>query len=102
MWFILSGSFSPSPPKPPLPESEPKHPVRDAMTIKVTSNGACLLILVELLEEEITLLLKGLVMMSAGTVDVSMCQFLLGSRANLDDLDFEAESLAGHLVVEVC
>ena len=101
MWFILSGSFSPSPPKPPLPKSEPKHPVRDAMTIKVTSNGACFLILVELLEEEITLL-KGLVMMSTGTVDVSMCQFLLGSRANLDNLDFEAEGLAGHLVVEVC
>lgn len=70
------------------------------MTIMVTTNGACFLILVELLEEEITLL-NGLVMMSAGAVDVPMRQLFLGGRANLDDLYLEAESLAGHLMVEV-
>ena len=70
------------------------------MTIKVTTNGACFLILVELLEEEITLL-KGLVMMSAWAVDVPMRQFFFGGSANLDDFYFEVESFAGHLMVEV-
>tara|TARA_B110000014_G_scaffold263367_2_gene259889 strand:+ start:306 stop:908 length:603 start_codon:yes stop_codon:yes gene_type:complete len=70
------------------------------MIIKVTTNGACFLILVELLGEEITLL-KELVMVSAWTVNVTMRQFFLGGRANLDDLYLEAEGLACHLVVEV-
>ena len=70
------------------------------MTIKVATNGACFLILVELLAGEITLL-KGLVMMSAWAVDVPMRQLFLGGSTNFDDLYLEAESFAGHLMVEV-
>ena len=56
----------------------PEAPSKEVTTSRVTVSAACLLILIELLEREITLLNNSMID-ATGTMDVPMRQFFFGS-----------------------
>ena len=67
----------------------PKHPVREETTSRVTVSAACPLILIELLEREITLLNNSMIG-TTGTMDVTMRQFFFGCCPDVYDFYLES------------